>query len=187
MRRIAGTVGRSALFEQDTTEMTFPLPAAALLALTALAACSDAMHPIEAQLALLRPESITPIADLAYPAGTLLCPMTPYQNSVAGSAPQAQRINAFMGRQNYLGDDGIWSLVTVRPGTTGDDGIEHLVFRRSEYDVINAPAELKKLVEKVPANFEVLACVPVQHASVLATRSRATERKIVSFGRQHAP
>jgi len=165
--------------------MIVPSRAAALLPLLVLGACSNSMHPLEAHLDLLQPESITSIARLDYPAGTLLCPLTPYQNSVAPAAPEAQRINAFMGRQRYLGDDGTWSLVIVRPGTTGDDGIEHLLLRRSKFDVINSPADLGKLVEKVPADFEVLGCVPVEHASVLTTRSRVTQRKIISFGRRH--
>lgn len=164
--------------------MIFP-SRAALLPLLALGACSSSMHPLEAQLDLLRPESITSVAGLDYPAGTLLCPLTPYQNSVAAAAPEAQRINAFMGRQRYLGDDSTWSLVIVRPGTTGDDGIEHLLLRRGKFDVINSRESLGKLVEKVPTDFEVLDCVPVEHASVLTTRSRASQRKVISFGRWH--
>lgn len=166
--------------------MIFP-SRATLLPLLALGACSSSMHSLEAHLDLLRPESITSVAGLDYPAGTLLCPLTPYQNSVAAAAPEAQRINAFMGRQRYLGEEGTWSLVIIQPGTTGDDGIEHLLLRRSTFDVINSRESLGKLVEKVPADFEVLDCVPVEHASVLTTRSRASQRKVISFGRWHGP
>ena len=87
----------------------------------------------------------------------------------------------------HLGDDGIWSLVIVKPGTTGDDGIEHLLLRSSTFDVINSAATLAKLVEKVPPDVEALDCVAVEHASVLTTRSRVTQRKIISFGRQSVP
>lgn len=166
--------------------MIFP-SRAALLPLLALGACSSSMHPLEAHLDLLQPESITSVAGLDYPAGTLLCPLTPYQNSVAAAAPEAQRINASMGRQRYLGEEGTWSLVIIRPGTTGDDRIEHLLLRRSTFDVINSRESLGKLVEKVPADFEVLDCVPVEHASVLTTRSRVSQRKVISFGRRHGP
>jgi hypothetical protein len=163
--------------------LTTPLVrAASTLTLAALSACTQAPHPIEAQLARMQPVSVAALTGLDWPAGTLLCPLTPYQSSLPAGEPTAERVNSYLRRQRFVGEEGRWSLVVVKPGTVGDDGIEHLLFKRGDYDIVTAPRRLQDAAEAVPAGFRLQSCVPLERARVLATRARATQQVMISFG-----
>ncbi len=47
-----------------------------ILALLALGACAQDRHPIDRQLSHMRPDAVVPLVGLAWPVGTLLCPLT---------------------------------------------------------------------------------------------------------------
>jgi len=160
-----------------------------LLALLALGACARQQHPIDRQLSQLRPDAIVPLVGLDWPAGTLLCPMTPYQGALAAGGPVATRVNDYLRRRQFVGDEDHWSLVVVKPATAGDEGIEHLRFRRGNYDVVT---EEKRVADAAKAHsqahsqvqsqaFTQQACVPVEHARVLVARDRS-QRTFISFG-----
>lgn len=150
--------------------------------LATLAACSPAKHPIDQQLSQLRPVTIAALTGLDWPAGSLLCPLTPYQDSLPpGGGADGERVNAFLKRKQFKGEDGQWSLVIVKPSPAGDAGIEQLLFKQGGYDVINEGTLLKR-AETVPANFRRQICVPVEHARVLVTRTPSDPRPMISFG-----
>src|SRR5450830_2064792 len=117
--------------------------AAGMLALMALGACSEEWHPLDRHLAQLRPDTVAALPDMAWPAGTLLCPLTLYQSELPGSAPPADSVNAFLKHKHFLGDEGHWSLIVVKPAPAGNDSIEQLTFKRNGFDVINEPSMLK--------------------------------------------
>jgi ferredoxin-like protein FixX len=148
-----------------------------LLLLVATATSAHAQHPLERQLAQLKPIAVVPLVGLAWPSGTLLCPLTPYQSALPGASSTAQRVNAFLEKKRFQGDEGHWSLVVVKP-----DGIEQLVFKRGKYDVVASSAQLSKAADSVTATFELKECVEVQEARVLATRSGASNRTLLHFG-----
>ncbi len=156
--------------------------AVGMLALTALGACAEARHPLDRQLSQLRPVTVAALAGLDWPAGTLLCPLTPYQSELPTSAPEAERVNAFLKRKQFVGDEFHWSLVVVKPAPAGGDGIEQLVFKRGDYDVLTEPQRLKEAAETLPAAFTPQACVAVERARVLVTRAQSTHRTLISFG-----
>jgi hypothetical protein len=156
--------------------------ATGVLVLVAIGACSDTRHPLDRQLSQLQPVGILPLDGLEWPSGTSLCPLTPYENSLAGDSSTAQRVNAFLKKKEFKGDEGHWSLVVVKAGSVGEQGIEQLIFKRGDYDVISSSAQLAKAAESVPAAFELKECVEVKEARVLVTRSRASNRKLISFG-----
>jgi hypothetical protein len=156
--------------------------AAGMLALMALGACSEERHPFERHLAQLRPDTLAALPDMGWPAGTLLCPLTMYQSQLPSSEPLAERANAFLAQKQFLGDEGHWSLIVVKPAPAGDDSIEQLIFKRADYDVINEPEMLKRDAETVPAGFALKTCVPVERTRVLVTRTLGTQRKLIIFG-----
>lgn len=156
--------------------------ATSLLLLVAITACSNAQHPLDRQLSQLKPIAIVPLEGLDWPTGTLLCPLTPYENALPGSSSTAQRVNAFLEKKQFKGDEGHWSLVVVKPTPAGEAGIEQLVFKRGTYDVVTSSAQLSTGAESVPATFELKECVEVKEARVLVTRGRASNRKLISFG-----
>lgn len=158
------------------------LRAVGLLLLLALGACGQSPHPVEQQLSGLRPVTIAPLKGMDWSAGTLLCPMTLYQSELPATVPVAERVNAFLKRKKFLGEEGHWTLVVVKPDTVGDDGIEHLFFKRDKYDVITSAAILQKTAETLPAAFTPGECVPAERARVLATRGRGISRTLISFG-----
>ena len=156
--------------------------AAVLLALLALGACAEQRHPLDGYLAQLRPDAPSALPGMAWPAGTLLCPLAPYQNELHGAAPLADRVNAFLKQKRFQGDEGHWSLVVVKPVPAGDAGIEQLVFKRGDYDVINDPQLMRRDALAMPAGFAQQACVSVEQARVLATRTPGSGRKVIVFG-----
>ena len=158
------------------------LRAVGMLALMALGACSEERHPFERHLAQLRPDTVTALPDMGWPAGTLLCPLTLYQNELPGSAPPADRVNAFLKQKQFLGDEGRWSLIVVKPLPQGDAGIEQLFFKRADYDVINDPQRIARDVQTVPPGFAPQDCVTVEQARVLLTREPGSHRKLIIFG-----
>ena len=158
------------------------LRAAGMLALMALGACSAEKHPFDRHLAQLRPDTLTALPDMGWPASTLLCPLTLYQNELPGSAPPADRVNAFLKQKQFLGDEGRWSLIVVKPLPQGDAGIEQLFFKRADYDVINDPQRIARDVQTVPPGFAPQACVTVEQARVLLTREPGSHRKLIIFG-----
>jgi len=162
--------------------MTPLLRQTGLLALTALSACTDAQHPIDLYLSQLRPTTVSPLTGMTWTKGTQLCPLTPYQNSLPPSAQEAKRVNAFLDRKKFLGDENHWSLVVVKADSAGDDGIELLVFKRGDYDIINEPQRLSKLAGQLPTGFTLQVCVPAERARVLATRAASTHRTLIVFG-----
>jgi len=97
--------------------------AAGMLALMALGACSEERHPFERYLAQLHPVTVAALPHMAWPAGTLLCPLTMYQSQLSDSEPPAERANAFLAQKQFLGDEGHWSLIVVKPTPVGDDSI----------------------------------------------------------------
>ena len=101
------------------------LHAARMLVLMALGACSAEKHAFDRHLAQLRPDTVTALPDMGWPAGTMLCPLSLYQSALAGSAPLAGRVNAFLKKKQFLGGED-WSLIVVRPLPAGEAGIEQL-------------------------------------------------------------
>lgn len=164
--------------------MSLLLRAAGMLVPAALGACTmEERHPVDRQLSGLRPATVTPLAAGAdWPAGTLLCPMTPYQDSLPASAPEAERVNAYLKRKQFQGDEGHWSLVVIKPGAAGDQNIGQLVFKRGNYDVVTGEQRLGDASAAVPASFRLQACVPVEYARVLAVRPHPSARPLVVFG-----
>lgn len=156
--------------------------AVSVLLLVALGACANSQHPLDRQLSQLNPMALVSLTGLEWPTGTLLCPLTPYESGLPGASSTAQRVNAFLEKKRFKGDEGHWSLVVVKPAPAGDAGIEQLVFKRDKYDVITSPAQLGQTAESVPATFKLKECVEVQEARVLVTRSRASNRTVISFG-----
>ena len=156
--------------------------AAAMLALMALGACSAEKHPFDRHLAQLRPVTVAALPDMGWPPGTMLCPMGIYQSELSDSAPHADRVNAFLKQKKLLGDEGLWSLIVVTPMSEGDAGIEQLLFKRGDYDVINDPQLIARDAETLPAGFAPHACVTVEQARVLVTREQRSHRKLVIFG-----
>lgn len=146
--------------------------------LIAISACSDARHPLDEQLSQLKPTAVVALQGLEWPAGTILCPLTPYQSTLPGDSSTAQRVNAYLEKKRFEGDEGHWSLVIVKPAPAGDAGIEQLVFKRGKYDVVTSPAQLNT----VSAAFKLKECVDVKEARVLVTQSGASQRTLISFG-----
>ena len=156
--------------------------ATSMLLLVALGACANSQHPLDRQLSQLKPIAVVPLVGLEWPTGTLLCPLTPYENALPGASSTAQRVNAFLEKKRFKGDEGHWSLVVVKPALAGEAGIEQLVFKRDKYDVVTSPEWLGKAAESVPATFKLKECVEVQEARILVTRGRTSNRTIISFG-----
>lgn len=153
-----------------------------MLLLTTLIACAEKRHPIDEQLLQLRPVTIASLTGLAWPAGTLLCPLTPYMSLLPDTAPEAARVNAFLKRKQFKGADNHWSLVVVKPTPVGDDAIEQLIFKNAGYEVVTSARVLKQSADEVPAGFTLQACVPVEHARVLVTRGAVSHQTFISFG-----
>ena len=158
------------------------LRTAGMLALMALGACSEARHPLDRHLAQLRPVTVAALPAMGWPAGTLLCPLGLYQSELSGPVPQAERVNVFLKQKQFLGDEGHWSLIVVKPLPAGDAGIEHLLFKRADYDVINAPQVIARDAQAVPPGFAPQTCVSVEQARVLVTREQRSHRKRIIFG-----
>ena len=158
------------------------LRAAGMLALMVLGACSAEKHPFDRHLAQLRPDTVAALPDMGWPAGTLLCPLTLYQNELPGSAPPADRVNAFLKQKQFLGEEGRWSLIVVTPMSEGDAGIVQLLFKRADYDVINDTQRIARDAQTVPPGFVPQACVTVEQARVLVTREPGSHRKLIIFG-----
>lgn len=156
-----------------------------MLALAALCACAEERHPLDLYLEQLRPDTVATLPDMGWPPGTLLCPMTPYQSELRGVEPPADRVNAFLARKKFRGEEGLWSLMVVSPATDGDAGIEYLLFKRAKnFDVINDPELLARDAGTPPAGFTMKTCVPVEQARVLAVREQRSHRILVVFGTQ---
>ena len=160
------------------------LRAVGMLALMALGACSAQQHPLERHLAQLRPVTIAALPDMGWPAGTVLCPLGLYQSELSDSAPQADRVNAFLKQKQFLGDEGHWSLIVVKPqpAENAGGGIEQLFFKRADDDVINEPQRIARDARTLPARFTPQACVTVEQARVLVTREPGSQRRRVIFG-----
>lgn len=155
-----------------------------MLALTALCACAEERHPIDFYLQQLRPGTVSTLPDMGWSSGTLLCPMTMYQSQLHGSEPPADRVNAFLTQKKFLGDEGHWLLMVVKPAPAGDAGIEHLMFKRANFDVINEAETLKRDAETMTADFTMQTCVPVEKARVLAAPQQRSNRTLIVFGTQ---
>ena len=160
------------------------LRAVGMLALMVLGACSAEKHPFDRHLAQLRPDTVAALADMGWPAGTLLCPMGLYQSELSDSAPHADRVNLFLKQKQFLGDEGRWSLIVVKPqpAENAGAGIEQLFFKRADYDVINDPQRIARDVQTVPPGFAPQDCVNVEQARVLLTREPGSHRKLIIFG-----
>ena len=156
--------------------------AAGMLALMALGACSEERHPFDRHLAQLRPDTVAALPDMGWPAGTLLCPMGLYQSELSDSAPHADRVNLFLKQKQFLGEEGRWSLIVVKPLPQADAGIEQLFFKRADYELINEPQRIARDVQTVPPGFAPQACVTVERARVLVTREPGSHRKLIIFG-----
>ncbi|PKB20859.1 hypothetical protein [Janthinobacterium sp. 64] len=156
--------------------------AGAMLALMALGACSAEKHPFDRHLAQLRPDTVTALPDMGWPAGTLLCPLGLYESELSESAPHADRVNAFLKEKHFLGEEGLWSLIVVKPMAEGDAGIEQLFFKRGDYDVITEPQRIAQVAGTVSPGFAPQACASVEQARVMVTREPGSQRKLVIFG-----
>lgn len=152
----------------------------AVLSSLLLGACAEKPLPFEQFLAELKPETVVPLTDFGWPTGTLLCPLSAYQNALHGESATAQRVNTFLQRSNMRGDEGVWSLVVVRPGTTGTDGIGQIFFTQHAHVVTTDASKLKFYDGSVPAGFTWQECVPVEHARVFV--GRGTSGRISGFG-----
>ena len=158
------------------------LRAMGMLALMAIGACWAEKHPFDRHLAQLRPDTLTALPDMGWPAGTLLCPIGLYQSELSDSAPHADRVNLFLKQKQFLGEEGHWSLIVVKPLPQGDAGIEQLFFKRADYDVINDTQRIARDAQTVPPGFVPQACVTVEQARVLVTREPGSRRKLIIFG-----
>lgn len=153
------------------------------LLLVGLAACSSEQHPLDRQLSQLKPVALVPLEKSGWPAETLICPLTPYQNAVSGDSSTAKRVNAFLQKKRFQGDEAYWSLVTVKPGTEGDAGIEHIIFKRGLYDVVASAPRPHEASEQILAAFELKECVTAGEARILATAGGgAPSRTQIRFG-----
>jgi hypothetical protein len=155
---------------------------AVMLSLTSAIAYAYAQHPLDQQLAQLTPPALVPLQGTGWPAGTLLCPLTPYESAVPGNSEVARRVNAVLEKNRFRGDEGHWSLIVVQPATTGDAGIAQLVFKRRNYDVVRSSSGLRGATTSVPAGFMPKVCVEIQEARILATRGATSHRTTISFG-----
>jgi hypothetical protein len=155
--------------------------AAGMLMLTALAGCTEQRHPIDLQLSRLRPVTIAPLTGLDWPAGTMLCPLGIYQSKLQGPSPVTERVNAFLTREKFLGDEGYWSLVVVKPTSAGDAGIEQFIFERDDYEVVTWPQVVSDSAVPIPAGFQGQTCVAVENARVLVTHGML-HSTVISFG-----
>lgn len=156
--------------------------AVGMLGLAALCACSEEQHPLDRHLSKLRPVTVATLSGLNWPDGTMLCPLAPYQNELPNSTAPADRVNAFLKRKQFVGDESHWSLIAVKPTPAGDAGIEQLTFKRAGYDIINEPQMLERDAETVQAGFVLKTCVPVDQARVLVTHTKKTNRTLIIFG-----
>ncbi|GGY39951.1 hypothetical protein [Pseudoduganella albidiflava] len=173
--------------------MTAPYRAISLLILAVLGGCMEdagqvverymeqSRHPLDRYLSQLGADTVSPLPRFDWPAGTLLCPTTPYQSSLHSRTPVATRVNAFLKRKEFRGDEGHWSVVVVAPLSSGDGAIEHLIFKRGNYAVFTSPEMLGRDGPTLPAGFVQQECVPVETGRVLAARGRLYP-KIVAFG-----
>jgi hypothetical protein len=84
--------------------MRYLLRAVGMFGLAALCACSEQRHPLERHLSQLRPVTVATLPDMGWPAGTVLCPLTPYQDELPDSEPLAQRVNTFLKQKQFKGD-----------------------------------------------------------------------------------
>jgi hypothetical protein len=169
----------------NNSPMTPLFRAFSVLALTVLCACAEKRHPLDLHLEQLRPGTVSTLPDLGWSSGTLLCPMTAYQSALHGSVPPAERVNAFLARKKFLGEEGRWSLMVVKPATDGDAGIEHLMIKRAKnFDVINEPEMLVRDAGTAPAGFTMKTCVPVEQARILAIPEQRSHRMLIVFGTQ---
>lgn len=156
--------------------------AVGMLGVAALCACSEERHPLDRHLADLRPVKVVTLPDMGWPPGTILCTMAIYQSELIDSAPAANRVNTFLKQKQFMGDEGHWSLIVVKPMPEGDAGIEQLLFKRGDYDVINDPNLIIRDAETPPPGFTPQACVPVDKARVLITQTQKSHRKLIIFG-----
>ena len=168
----------------DNSPMTALFRACGMLVLAVLCACAEKRHPLDLHLDQLRPGTVTTLPDMGWPSGTLLCPMTSYQSELNGSEPPADRVNAFLASKKFRGDEGHWSLIVVKPATAGDAGIEHLTFKRANFDVVNEAEMLKPDARAIAADFTMQTCVPVEKARVLAAPQQGSDRTLIVFGTQ---
>lgn len=155
----------------------------ALASLLLLGACTDKQLALERFLTDVKPGSIATLPDFGWPAGTLLCPMGHYQNQLHSSSAVAQRVNAVLQHSAAHGDEGLWTLVVIRPDTAGADGIGQLVFETKALGVATFASELERAEGGVPAGFTWQECVPAERAKVVALRV-VRGRKMLAFGVQ---
>lgn len=153
-----------------------------MLSLAALCACSEEPHPLDRYLAQLRPVTVAALPKLNWPTGTLLCPLTPYQSELPISTPPADRVNAYLKKKQFKGDENHWSLVAIKPTSAGEAGIEQLVFKRGNYDVINEAEVIKRDIDAVPPGFTQRACIPVENAVVFVTKEHKSNQTLIIFG-----
>ncbi|MGK5030542.1 hypothetical protein [Janthinobacterium sp. MDT1-19] len=153
-----------------------------MLGLTALCACSEERHPLDRHLADLRPVKVVKLPDMGWPPGTILCTMAIYQNELIDSAPLADRVNEFLKKKQFRGTEDYWSLIVVKPMPEGDAGIEQLLIKSGDYDVINDLDRIMRDAETLPPGFTPQACVPLEKARVLVTRTQRNYRKLIIFG-----
>ena len=154
---------------------------ARMLAWMPLAACSPAPHPFDRYLDQLPADTVAALPEMAWPPGTVLCPLALYQSAPGEAAPPADRVNAFLKQKQFLGGED-WSLIVVKPAPAGNAGIEQLFFKRADYDVINDPQLIVRAAQTVPPGFVPRACVRVEQARVLVTRVPGSQRKHIIFG-----
>lgn len=148
------------------------------LLLVGIGGCSDVRHPLDRQLAQIKPVTVTALQGLDWPTGTLLCPLSPYQSALRGDSDVAQRVNAFLQKSQFQGDEGHWSLVVVKPGAE----IEQLIFERGKYDVVTSLRPPDEATQLVIDTFTLKECVAVQQVRILATSGGALNRPQISFG-----
>lgn len=160
------------------------LTASSLVAvfLVALGACSDARHPLDHQLSQIKPVTVVPLRGLERPQGTLLCALTPYQSALSGDSEITRLVNAFLKKKNFQGDEGHWSLVVVGPAAAGVPPIEHLIFKRAQYDVVTSLRRTDGPTELALTNFQPRECVEIQQALILANHGGASNRTQITFG-----
>lgn len=150
--------------------------------LVALGACSKTGNSLDRQLSQIKPVAIVPLRGLQWSEGTLLCPLTPYQNALIGDSDATQLVNTFLKKTNFQADEGHWSLVVVVPAAAGAPRIEHLIFERGKYDVVTSLRQPEGPTELALAKFQPKPCVEIQKALILATHGGASNRTQIRFG-----
>lgn len=104
-----------------------------------------------------------------------LCFLAPNQQSVSAAEPSSEKINAFLRKNNYLGDENHWAMLFI----SGD--IIHLErYERAEQLDMMGDHELAGNRQHWSNGFTPAVCAPAHTASLLKIRLR--DRDFIILG-----